>query len=135
MRMKVFKLILCLFFCFISLIQILLIIQRKQYGLNLTGVLRVLVPLLLIVILNLKGRQGWVLCILISIYGIFNIYYRASVRSDFGIMVITEPLFFYFLKGRTGDLFSVFILRFPLYLYLSLIVIYCGIWYRSRELT
>jgi hypothetical protein len=123
-HMKIIKLILCLFLCFISFIQILLIIQRGEYGFTFTGVLRVLIPLFLIIILNLKGKTGWILCIVVSLFGLFNIYYRSSIRSDFGIMVITEPLFFYYLKGRTGNILSVLLLRFPMYLYLTLIITY-----------
>lgn len=120
--MKIIKLILYLFLGFISFIQVLLIIENGDYGFTFAGVLRVLIPLFLIVILNLKGKAGWILCIAVSLFGLFNIYYRSSIRSDFGIMVITEPLFFYYLKGRTGNTLSVLFLRFPMYLYLTLII-------------
>lgn len=122
--MKIIKLILSLFLCFISLIQVLLIIQRGEYGFTFTGILRVLIPLFLIVILYLKGKTGWILCIVVSLFGLLNIYYRSSIRSDFGIMVITEPLFFYYFKGRTGNIFPILLLRFPMYLYLILIITY-----------
>lgn len=122
--MKIIKLILFLFLSFISFIQILIIIQRGEYGFTFTGILRALIPLFLLVILNLKSKTGWVLCILVSLFGIFNVYYRVSIRSDFGIMVITEPLFFYYFKGKTENIFAILLLRFPMYLYLTLLIIY-----------
>jgi hypothetical protein len=126
--MKIFKRILCLFLCFISFIQILSIIQNGEYGFTFTMVLRILIPLFLIIILNLKSKRGWILCIVVSLFGLFNIFYRSTIRSDFGIMVITEPLFFYYLKGRTGSFLSNLILRFPMFLYLTIIITYLSFW-------
>lgn len=132
--MKWFKLVVSLFFIFIIVIQAILIIESSKYGISATEVIRILILSVFIYALFIENKVGYTLCVLISIFGLFNVFYKINIRSDYPLMVITDPLFYYFFRGKTDQFFAIFLLRFPFFLYLTIIILCSYAWYKKNSI-
>ena len=121
--MKYIKATIALFLAFIISIQILFLFDNKGYH-YFQPLLRIAILISIIALLFIRNRLSWIAIVLISLIGLFNVFNRINIRSDFSTMEITEPLFFYFLDGKTNSLFAIFLIRLPIIFYTTVIVLF-----------
>jgi hypothetical protein len=122
--MNLFKICFLLLVVFIVSAQIQLIIECRPCNINLKVVLRIFLPILLLILLTFQNKVVYYLGLSLCILGLVNIFFKERIRSDFPLMVITEPIFYYYFEGNTGNIFSKIILRIPIFLYSILFVFF-----------